>query len=237
MLLIIHGDDLASSRKFFLDQKQKYQDALLLEGENVTITDLTQIFEGGGLFEENKTVFIEQFITKRSRGVRATSKKPTELSQIIAYLEKNADTNTIVLWEGKELERNALALFKNATARPFKLPQTLFLFLDSIKPGNSKTMITLFHQTLQTTEVEMIFFMLVRQFRILLALTDEKNDTIDELKRISWQRKKLEQQAAALGKENLQKMYTKLFEMEVGQKTGTLSSSLVSTIDFFLLEV
>lgn len=237
MLIVIHGDDLASSRNFFSDQKQQYPDAVLLEGENVAITELTQIFEGGGLFGEQKNVFIEQLLTKKTRGTRATSKKPTELSQIVAYLEQNAQENNIVLWEGKDLERNALALFKAATIRPFKLPQTLFLFLDSIKPGNGKVLLKLFHQTIATTEPEMVFFMLVRQIRLLLALSENSNEAIDEVKRLTWQKKKIEQQAKLFKKEHLQELYKKLFTIEVGQKTGTLTGSLITTIDFFLIEV
>lgn len=237
MILIIHGDDIASSRKYFFDEKQKYQDAILLEGETVTITDLTQIFEGGGLFGETKNVFIEQLITKKSRGARATSKKTTEIGQLAAYLEQHAAENNILLWEGKDLERSALSHFKTATVRPFKLPQTLFLFLDSIKPGNGETLIKLFQQTIKTTEVEMVFFMLVRQIRLLLALSENSQDAIDEVKRLTWQRKKLEQQAKLFGKERLQELYKKLFTIEVGQKTGALTGSLITTIDFFLIEV
>jgi hypothetical protein len=205
--------------------------------ENVTLTDLAQIFEGGGLFSDNKNIFIEQIITKKTRGISAAKKKSGEFGQIVAYLEKNAAENTIFLWEGKELDRSALSLFKTALTRPFKLPQTLFLFLDSLKPGNGKALISLFHQTIETTETEMVFFMLVRQIRLLLALSEESNEAIDEIKRLTWQKNKLQQQAKYFGKERLKDFYAKLFTIEVGQKTGTLSSPLISTIDFLLLEI
>jgi len=238
MLLIIHGDDLASSRKFFLEQKQQYPDAVLLDGDRVSITDLTQIFEGGELFSDNKNVFIEQMITKKSRGRgRASKKNPDEFSKIITYLETNASENTIVLWENKELERGALTAFKTATIRPFKLPQTLFLFLDSFKPGNGPKLISLFHQTIETTEVEMVFFMLVRQLRLLLAVSEESNEPIDEVKRLTWQKSKLQQQASLFGAERIKELYEKLFSIELGQKTGALPNTILTSIDFFLLEI
>lgn len=208
MLTIIHGSDISLSRRYFLDEKNKIKDALLLDAEKITLTDLAQIFDGGGLFGETQTVFIEQLLTKRKKG--------TEHSEIFTYLEKKATENAIFLWEGKELERGALNIFKKAIVKPFKLPQTLFAFLDEIKPGNGKRLILLLHQTIETTEVEMVFFMLVRQFRMLLALADQTpprhsveqsdsridsgqarmTDQIDEVKRMApWQLTKLQKQA------------------------------------------
>jgi DNA polymerase III delta subunit len=243
MLIIIHGSDTTQSRKYFLDEKNKTRDSLLIESENVNVTDLTQLFEGGSLFSESKYLFIEQLLTKR--------KKSTDLKDILLYLEKQSTEHTIILWEGKELERGALSTFKKATIRDFKLPQTLFQFLDALKPDNNKLLIKLFHQTVTTTEPEMIFFMLVRQFRILLALAQNpstlySNDgaeggrftPIDELKRMQpWQKNKIEKQSKLFDTVHLLDLYDKLFKIEVGQKTGTLNTSLICAIDFFLLEV
>ncbi len=250
MLTIIHGSDTALSRKYFLDEKQKLKDAILIEAEKVDLTELAQLFEGGGLFGETKYLFIEQLLTKR--------KKSSDFKDILTYLEKNAGENTIFLWEGKELERGTLNALKKAVVRTFKFPQTLFQLLDAILPDNNKTLIKLFHQTIETTEPEMIFFMLIRQIRILLALSsfvipvktgiqkrmdprirdDDKENIIDEIKRIQpWQKGKLEKQARLFEPTHLLDLYDKLFQIEVGQKTGTLNTPLVSAIDFFLLEV
>jgi len=160
MLTILHGDDIASSRKYFLEQKEKYPDAVFLEGEKIALDELEQAFASDGLFTTTKTVFIEQLLAKR--------KKSKELDEIIGKLNSYASSHEIILWEGKELEKTLLTNFKTATARPFKLPQTLFAFLDTLKPNNAKQLITLFHQTLEIVEVEMLFFMLIRHFRLLL---------------------------------------------------------------------
>ena len=230
MLTIIHGTDIAASRKFFLEQRQKHTQTVSLDEMYVTLTDLYQILEGGSFFEESKYLFIEQFLTKR--------KKSAEKNAIIDYLIKHSASHHIFLWEGKELDRSSLSSFKTAQIQVFKLPSTLFLFLDSLKPKNQKQMISLFHKTLETTESEMIFFMLVRQFRILLALSQAGKNEIDELKRVAtWQRGKFKKQAASFGLDRLKELYGKLFTIELGQKTGSLSSPLVSAIDFFLLGI
>ena len=241
MLILIHGSDTAQSRKYFLGEKQKFPDAILLDAEQVNLTDLAQIFEGGGLFGESKYILIEQLLTKR--------KKSADFAEILAYLEKHAEEHTIILWEGKELERSSLNALKKAAVKAFKLPQTLFQFLDALKPNNSKLLITLFHQTIKESETEMVFFMLVRQIRLLLGFTPMQHqglhgfepwdkDPIDELKRMSpWQKSKLQQQAKLFTSEELIQLYDRLFQIEVGQKTGKLTQTLDSTIDFLLAEV
>ena len=234
MITIIHGSDIVTSRKFFFEQKNNFPEANILDGEKITITDLTQVFDGGGLFAEEKTVFIEHLFNRK--------KKKTEFQSISEYLHTKT-THNIILWEGKELDKGALTVFKTTLPRVFKLPQTLFMLLDNLKPDNSKQLITLFHQTLATTDPEMIFFMLVRQVRLLLALSPSQanyhtDHVIDELKRLApWQKTKLQQQAALFTKDQLLILYDKLFAIESGQKTGTLPNTILTSIDFFLLEI
>ncbi|HWY78944.1 MAG TPA: hypothetical protein VNW29_01160 [Candidatus Sulfotelmatobacter sp.] len=234
MITIIHGSDIALSRKYFYDEKQKKSDTVLWDADKVTLTDLAQLFDGGNLFGETKYLFIEQLLTKR--------KKSSEFTSILSSLEKYADGHTIILWEGKELDRASINLFKNAVVKDFKLPQTLFQLMDTIRPEKGEMLISLFHQTIKTTETEMVFFMLIRQFRLLIALTGngdtENTQQIDEIKRMApWQKNKLKKQMQLFKPEQLLNLYHKLFQIEVGQKTGGLTLSLISAIDFFLLEV
>lgn len=229
MITIIHGTDIIASRKFFLDEKEKNSEAVILDGEKITMTDLAQVFEGGGLFEESKTVFIEHFFNRK--------KRKDEFNSFVTYLQTHS-SHTIYLWEGKELETSTLNTIKSALPHVFKLPQTLFSFLDNLKPGNGKYLISLFHQTLETTDPEMVFFMLVRQIRLLLAFTEHTDNPIDELKRLApWQKAKLQQQANSFGIETLKNLYQQLFIIENGQKTGTLPNTITTSIDFWLLQI
>lgn len=230
MITIIHGTDIASSRKAFLDLRDKEKDALLINGQNVTLTDLIQYFEGGELFANPKSFFIEQLLSKR--------KKSKELDQLITVLNSNSVDNNIYLWEEKEITPASLKAFKNSASNAYKLPQTLFQFMESIKPGNSKQLIRLFHKTIATADVEMVFFMMVRQVRLLMGVMEFTNDPIDEVKKMApWQKGKLQKQADAFEMDELKKIYSRLFKIETGMKTGTLAVSLTSTIDFLLLEI
>jgi len=48
---------------------------------------------------------------------------------------------------------------------------------------------------------------------------------------------KLERQVQLLNVMQLKNIYKKLYEMEIGQKTGRLNLSLSQSIDFFLLDI
>jgi len=230
MLTLIHGGDTASSRKYFFAQKELHPDSPVLDGEKVTLTDLSQLLEGGGLFVETKAVFIEQLFNRK--------KKKEEFANLVAYIEKQSTTNNIFLWEGKELDRSAFFTFKTAVPKAFKLPQTLFLFLDSLRPGNGEQLVKLFHQTIETTEPEMVLFMLIRQFRLLLALSGPTETPIDEIKRMApWQQGKLQKQASLFTPEQLKNVYNQLFSLEIGQKTGTLPNTILTSIDFLLFDI
>lgn len=233
MITIIHGDDIAESRNYFSELKQKHIDFVLFDGNKLTIADLVQNIEGSSLFGATKAIFIEEFLTKRKKTERETK-------EILNFMAKNSKNPTFVLWESKEILKGTLSLFKDATVRLFKLPKNIFLFLDNLRPNNSKSLLNLFHQALDSGIAgELILFMLQRQFRILLALSEPAiNEPIEELSRMApWQLGKLERQTRYFDQALLKKIYNKLYAIEIGQKTGGLSLSLSQSIDFLLLEI
>ncbi|MCL5432949.1 MAG: hypothetical protein M1524_02425 [Patescibacteria group bacterium] len=229
MITIIHGDDTSTSRNYFLSQKIHCKNQISFSGEKLTLTDLIQIFEGGELFSDDKNIFIEEFFSKRKPG--------KELTGILEYLNKNKSAN-IFFWENKIITAKSLNSVKNPVVKEFKFPKTIFLFLDSIKPGNGKRLIELFHQTLMSTEIEIIVFMIIRQLRLLLALNEKSTFNIDEVNRLqSWQKGKLERQSKYFEIEHLKKTYKKIFEIDLGNKTGNLNMPLIHAIDFFLSDI
>lgn len=233
MITIIHGDDISESRKYFQDLKLKHKNFVLLDGGKITITDLVQNIEGSGLFSDTKTIFTEDLLTKLKKTEKAAK-------EILNFISKNPKESTFILWESKEILKRDLSLFKNADVKFFKLPKNIFLFLDNLRPGNSKNLLNLFHQALGAgIKIELILFMIQRQFRILLALSDPSgNGSIDEMIRLApWQMGKLERQAKLFSVPDLIRIYKKLYEIEIGQKTGASSLSLTQNIDFLLLEM
>jgi len=230
MITIIHGDDIVLSRKYLQEQKQNSINPYVFDGI-IDLPSLVQITQGSGLFNTEKNIFIENFFSKNKLNT-------SESKNIIEYINENESSIDLFFWEGKELQKRSMALFTNPLIKKFKIPQTIFLFLESIKPGNFKASIDLFHKALQNTEPEIIFFMMQRQFRILLFVTDNKGDQIDEIARLApWQIGKLERQARAFSEDVLLNLYSQIYKIESKLKIGSLPYSLDKAIDIFLLSI
>lgn len=230
MIMLIHGDDVAKSRKFFMDQKSQYTDAVLINGQNTTLTEIMQIFEGDALFATEKYIFIEDFFGKK--------KVNKEIDSIIKVINENETDAKIYIWESKNLTPAQTKKFDKAASKQFKIPQTMFAFLDAVKPNNGKVLIQSFHQTLVDQDAQFIFVMLIRQFRLMLGVCEATENPIEEVKRMApWQKGKLQQQAKLFSIDKLRELYQKLYQIEYGMKTGTLVLSLDQAIDFFLLEL
>lgn len=231
MITIIHGDDIKNSRNYFLECKTNSRNPTTFDGEKITVTDLVQSIEGGELFFDEKQIFIENFLSKRKIG--------KEINEIVEFLNKNQSSIKLFFWENKEITKKMLSLFPKADIKIFKFPQKLFIFLDSIKPGNGNELIKIFHEALKNIEPELLFYMINRQLRLLLSLIDNsENDEIEELKKMApWQRKKLQSQAKLFSIEKLTALYKNLYTIDLNQKTGKSAVSLTKALDFFLLEI
>jgi len=231
MITLIHGEDVVSSRKFFIDEKKKSSHAITFSGNSFSLTDLAQALESDSLFESaKKEIFIEDFFSK---------KQNLEFSNILSYLEKHAKNVNINIWESKQVSKKQLNNFKNAIIKLFNFPKSLFLFLGELKPQNNKNLIYLLHKTLETTEVELVFYMIIRQFRLLLAISqDSLNNQIDEIKNMqSWQKAKLQKQVSFFTEAHLKKIYNYICSIEISQKSGASILSLPQAIDFLLLSI
>jgi hypothetical protein len=229
MITIAHGNDSVASRNFYIEEKQKTESNEVFDGEKLDFDTFFQIFEGNSLFENEKYVFIENFFSK-------TKSNSLEFKKIIDYINKAKDIN-LFFWEQKELTKAQCSSLKNSTLRLFNYPQLLFNFLDNLKPNNLN-LISLYNQLQKTMEAELIFYMIVRQFRIMLALIDSSDDKIDEAKRIApWQSSKIKSQAKYFEQEKLLEIYKKLYTIDYNTKFGLNSLSLTKTIDIFLLDL
>lgn len=233
MITIIHGDDISSSRNYFLELRQKEKNFVSFDGGKITITDLVQNIEGSGLFGDTKSIFIEDLLAKLKKTEKTTK-------EMLNFIAKNTKDSNFVLWESKEIQKRDLFLFKDAIVKIFKLPKNIFLFLDNLKPLNSRNLLRLFHEALDSgIKEELILFMIQRQIRILMALSNPNDNVqIDELIRMApWQLIKLERQARLFSELQFKQIYKKLYEIEIAQKTGSSSLSLTQNIDFLLLDI
>lgn len=225
MITILHGDDVVSSRKYLVELKSSVVNPLTLDGKNLELNDLIQTLKSNSLFSDEKNIFIENLFSK---------KKSKDLEEIIELIKKNSNQN-LVIWDSGELSKPQLSTFPKAKINLFKISKTLFNFLDSISPNNSKNVLR-FHEALKTSDEEMLFYMLIRQFRLLLALSSGAN-SIDDVQRLSpWQKDKLVRQSKLFTVEELKIVYNKLYEADLNIKTG-VQSNLTAAIDFLLIDL
>lgn len=228
MLTIVHGDDVTASRNFLQSIRSKLKDVVTINATSLDLTEASQLLESNSLFESSKTVIIEDLLL---------GKKSEHDKTLLTYVATHHTAHTIYLWEKKEIGKTSRSLFPGSKDLLFKLPQTLFQFLDSIKPNNGKVMLQLFHKTIAAAEAELVFYMLVRHVRVLLALQDEQS-SIEEVKKLqSWQRTKLVKQSSAFTTKQLMTLHKELFIIDHGMKTGNTSLSLSSSIDILLLSL
>lgn len=226
MITIIHGNDIETSRNHFFEQKQNAKSFVLIDGENLLFSTFFQLIENSTLFSERPTLFIENFFTK--------NKLTEETKSITKYINENKKLD-IVFWELTELTKTQQALLTNTQIKTFSFPRNIFLFLDNIKPANSKYLISLYKNLRKSTDDEVIFFMIIRQFRLMIGLLNNKGNNIDEVKKLaSWQVSKLKNQLKFFDKDGIIKTYKKLFDTDLGVKTGKLPNSYEKSIDFLL---
>ncbi len=225
MITLIHGNDTLSSRKFYLDHKD--QDSIVFDAENINLVELEQSLAGSGLFGSTKKIFIENLFSRKS----AKNLEP------IGKLLSNYKESEVFFWTDKEVGVKVLTAFPKVEKKEFKIPQNIWNFLDNIRPSATSN-VTSFHKTLNETESEIIFAMIIRQFRLMLGLVSSSSENIDEIKRIApWQKTKILKQASLFGEEKLKTIYKKLYKIDKTTKTGKTNLTLTQNIDILLLEI
>lgn len=225
MVTLIHGDDTVSSRKYLIELKTSSENSVTLDGKGLTLNDFVHALKSNSLFSDGKNIFIENFFSKKNK----------ELEESIDLINKNSNLN-IGIWDENELSKSQLSAFSKPTIKLFKIPQSLFSFLDSIKPGNVQN-VTLFHSVLKNSDENFLFSMIIRQFRLLLALRGGQNDSIDDAQRLApWQKEKLQRQSRMFTIGELKEIYNKLYKTDLNIKTGVYPN-LTNAIDFFLLDI
>jgi hypothetical protein len=225
MVLIIHGEDNLTSRNFYLSCKDK--NSLFFDAENINIVELSQAINGSGLFLSSGKIFIDNLFTRK--GLKSQK-------EIIEILIKSSDLS-VFLYADKEVSIKEFSQIRELEQKNFKINVNIWNFLDNIEPNN-KNNIFEFHKVLKGSEPEIIFAMLVRQFRLLLSISSKSENNISEVKRLApWQKSKLLRHASLYSEIKLIQILKKLYKMDKALKTGKSHLSLTQNIDFLLLEI
>lgn len=210
MITILHGENIAVSRKELERVRQEFGgEVLILEGKDLKAEEFVQATQGNSLFGEKKLVIIENYLSGKKK----------------ADLDLESPQSDLVFWESKTLPKTTLDLFKNATIKEFKIPAVIFNLLDNLRPGNGKKNIAKLRECLKNEEPDYVFLMLVRQFRLMLS-----PDSVPP-----WQAAKIRAQAQSFGQEKLKEIYRQLSDLDFQYKQGLLPSDLGLSLELFLL--
>lgn len=221
MKQLLHGENIVESRKYLslltTRAQKEGKEIVVLDGTKVLLSEIRNALESDSLLCNNRLLILENLLSAR---------KSKEQEKIIDYLSEAKFDNDLVLWEAKEFKKNPL---DGMITQVFKINQNIFPFLESLRPGNEKQMLDLLMKTKKQEEPEMIFFMLIRQFRLLLITKSGGSSPLPD-----WQKKKLMTQVRHFTKEHLAHGYQELLEIDFGQKTSKDPYPLSSRLDLFV---
>ena len=232
MIIILHGEDTVKSRLELekLKNQKSSHEIVNLNGSKLELTELLQAFEAKSLFGQDRLVVIENFFTEKRKG--------KEQDKIVEYLKALDQEIELIIWEGKELNRSSFRLFPQAEIKIFKLDPALFRFLETLKPGDQKKMVESFRQALVQEDVNLLFHMLIRQFRLLLFVKDGQKKGLEEFDRMAdWQKAKVGQQAKYFTNDELSAIYHRLLEIDYREKSGLAPQLLTQTLELFLVKL
>lgn len=231
-IIFLHGDNQVETRNRLQEYKTEAQssnkEVLVLDGERMQLVNFIQALEANSLFNDQRLLVIENFISAKSPNTEAWE-----------YLKNSEFTPNVVIWEPKKIDKRKLLWLKKKSknrAEEYNFPDALFQFLDCLGSSFKEKMLILFGKTIKKTAIELVYYMIVRQLRLLLLVKTNSTDVnIKETSRLqSWQIKKLSQQAARFSLKDLKIYYKKLMFIDYQQKTGRSTLNLKQTLDIFL---
>ena len=216
-IFVIHGDNEIRARlrlKELLSQAQK-------KGLSIQkITSNEELFAGrlssSGLFGEN-LILIEKpaSFSKKDLGIVIKNKKAI---------------GNIIFFHSGFLAKGFLEIIPaDAEIEEFKLPKTIYKFLDSFYPRNSKNALSSLHSLSEKEPEELILHLLARHLRDLYLLKENPK----ALNYPEWRILKLTRASEKFTKEKLANLIKKLAKIDVQIKTS--KEDLVSSLDLLIV--
>jgi len=229
--MAIHGDNTVASRNelfnlISLAKTKGVRDVIRLEGKKLDLTVLIQATSSQSLFGTDRLVIIEDLFS------RPQSQTKKQLLGYLKTIHSNTFSPDIFIWDKKLLTPTELKSIGNPQNHPYKLSKYLFAFLDSLKPGNSRTSLQLLHQTLDSEAPELIVFLLARQLHLLIQVKSQAR-----LRLAPWQINKLKSQAASFSLNQLLKFHHTLLTLDTRAKTGQNLLELSSELDILIVNL
>lgn len=218
-ITIIHGQDTTASRNRF----KKIVQAVRARGWEVSGVILGKLsleeqLTTNSLFSGESLFVIDN--------IKKLAKKDLE------WVSKNHQgyEGNLLSWYEGDIPAMGLKMWpKEARVEKFDLPKELFVFLESLYPGNSRSSLKLFHSLLGHEHEQFIFIMVARHFRDLYWVTQDK----DSMGAPPWRAGKLERQAERFTVGQIKKVINLLAACDIATKTS--KQSLIQSLDLIIV--
>lgn len=225
---ILHGENHADSRDFLLSvveqAKAKGLDIVYVNGQTALVSELLTAARSQSLITLGQLLVIENFIT--------LNKKAGDT--LLKILETKDENTFVVFWEKKTIAPSlASSLGKSILVRHFKIPNSIFKFLDTLSPNNQEQALKLLQNTKKSTSAEFLLAMIARQLRLLIWTKMEPAT----LTAAAWQKKKLTEQAKKFDEKQLLDLHKKLLEIDRLEKRSELPENLYSSLELLVASI
>jgi len=229
MITIIHGDNIESSRNELTSiiASCKGKEIRRLDEKHLDETALIQAMESNSLFSTNVVVIIENLFTPLGR-------KTKRIKEFTKIIDDNTQSADCICWEPKELSKEVLSCFTSKIAsKVFSIPKTIFIFLDTIKTNNAKTLLSMTDELFLVSAPELVWNMMISRMRQLIQI--QSGETPAKLQ--SWQVSRLTNQARSFTMDKLLKSYKNMLDMEYALKSGLSPFTFADMIKQWILEL
>ena len=231
MLHLFHGENIELSRKELIALKESFLggEIINLNGKIASFTDIYQATQSDSLFNTKKLVIIENFFVKLGKKKSAIDKN---IWKLIQQIPDNLD---VVFWEEKKIPKIIInELPKKTDIALFEIDRLIFNLMDSIIPNQTSLLLHKIENVIKNDSSELVFAMLVRQFRLLI-MVKEMNKSIPDLS--PWQISKLNKQAQYFESEKLLELYNEILNIDVRMKTSSGAFNLTDELKLFLIKI
>ncbi len=205
MIYILHGNNIEASDKYFKSILSKFNN---WQKVYVSATpDLEANLNSIDLLPQPKVIIAEN-IFKGKINPKLFENLPTD--------------RAVIIWEKSEIPAATLKLYqKAAKIENFKLPSSLFYFLDSIYPKSANVLANL--QKLNESETS-LFWQISNRFLLLsmakLGFSQYEAGSASNRQMADWQWQKIQTQAALFQKDTLNRLFSSSLTVDSLIKTG-----------------
>ncbi|MGB9707486.1 MAG: hypothetical protein ACPL1D_01905 [Microgenomates group bacterium] len=220
MLTVICGEDNIVSRNYFLQQQEEFQ-AKDYQIINILPNQVEEILRWEShslyLFKPKIVFFIENLFQNYLKRDKKNANILKKLHQI---------KEQIFDWEDQK-SKYELDLPNFLTIKEFKPKTSVFLMLEACYPGNLDQFIKFVNQVKETTNENILFYMLVKHLRTLILIKENQPLKLKN----QWQINKLKYQAKLWPKNKLVNFYDSLFKIDYFIKTSSTPFGLIKLLD------